>query len=244
MRTLKHAQLEKALLLWFNDMRGKRAIITDDMMITKAKAFGKELAIDETFCYSKGWIACFKIRNEIKAFRAQGEAASACVEGVATGRQEIRTVLEGVDPDDIYNIDETSLYYKFRPSVTLSTKPVQGEKKSKERALCCNATGTDKIRPLFIGKAARPRCFGRDFDPGMYVTYRHNKKAWMNSILWDDLLTHLNARVRNQKKTYVILCDNASSNKSAKEYPNLKIVLATKHHQSFTTSGCRYYCLL
>ena len=72
---------------------------------------------------------------------------------------------------------------------TLATGPVKGKKKNKERitvALCANATGMDKQKPLLIARTARPHCFGKDFDPNVYAIYRYNKKAWMTSDLFTE----------------------------------------------------------
>ena len=59
-------------------------------------------------------------------------------------------------PADIYNADETA-FYKLMPNKTLEfkgNKCFEG-KSSKEwitALLCTNSTGTDKLKPLIIGK--------------------------------------------------------------------------------------------
>ena len=62
-------------------------------------------------------------------------------------------------PEDVYNADETSLFFQMTPDQTLAIQAVKGKKKDKARItilLCMNATGTDKLKPLVIGKSAKP----------------------------------------------------------------------------------------
>lgn len=56
------------------------------------------------------------------------------------------------------------LFYKCLPNNTLAFKneSCHGGKNSKERItvlLAANATGTEKLKPLVIGKSQKPRCF-------------------------------------------------------------------------------------
>ena len=63
-------------------------------------------------------------------------------------------------------MDETGFFYRLEPDATLAIGPVKGKKKNKERitvGLCSNATGADKLKPLLIARAKRPRCFGKGF---------------------------------------------------------------------------------
>ena len=84
--------------------------------------------------------------------------------------------------NDVYNFDETALFYRLQPNKTLASGCINGDGDSKERltvALCNNATGIRKLYPLVIGKFKRPRCFGKVWDPNDVVHYYNNLKAWM-----------------------------------------------------------------
>ena len=197
-RSGKHENLEQALFLWFSDVRSKNAIINDDMLIEKAKKFGVELGVQD-FQYSKGWLHKFKKCHTISKHIAHGEADSADPVVVSQGRLQLQDDLASYDPNDVYNMDETGLFYQLLPNSTLATSPVSGKKKQKERitvALCSNATRTDKLVPLVIGKSARPWCFGKTFDPSVYVKNIHNKKAWMTGAVFQDWLKKFNRRMR------------------------------------------------
>ena len=212
-RTGKHENLEQALFLWFNDVRLKNAIVNDDMLIEKAKTFGGQLGVQD-FGYSKGWLQKFKKRHIISKHVAHGEADSADPVVVTQGRLQLQEDLTTYDPDDIYNMDETGLFYRLLPNSTLATGPVSGKKKQKQRitvALCANATGTDKLTPLVIGKSERPQCFGKTFNPSVYVTYTNNKKAWMTGAVFQDWLSKFNRRMRVAGRHVILLVDNATS---------------------------------
>jgi hypothetical protein len=213
-RSGKHDKLEEVLFLWFSDVRAQNACITDKMLIEKAKKFGSDLGIAPDFQYSQGWLQRFKKRHTISHYIAHGEASSADMENVTLGRAEMKDTLSGIDPVNIYNLDETGLFFRLEPNSTLATGPIRGKKKKKDRltaSLCVNATGTDKVRPLVIGKAANPRCFGRNFDPTVYVDYQHNKKAWMTTGVFQEWLSSFDRRMRLKGRHVILLVDNATS---------------------------------
>jgi len=77
-------------------------------------------------------------------------------------------LLEGYKPCDIFNADETALFYKCMPDKTLTFKneKCSGGKHSKDQLtllLAVNMTGTDKLKPLIIGKSKKPRFFANLF---------------------------------------------------------------------------------
>ncbi|CAB5206033.1 unnamed protein product [Rhizophagus irregularis] len=90
-------------------------------------------------------------------------------------RTKLQQLLSRYILDQIYNIDETGLFYRMSPSQTLSTKPVPGRKKDKTRItvlLGANATGTDKLKPWVIGNAKRPRPLSKVNLERLPVFYR------------------------------------------------------------------------
>ena len=60
--------------------------------------------------------------------------------------------------EDIFNFDETALFYRLQPNKTLASHSVKGDKVNKERltiALCTNVTGTFKCKAVVIGRYMR-----------------------------------------------------------------------------------------
>ena len=65
---------------------------------------------------------------------------------------------------DVFNADETGLFYLCLPDKTLSFKGQQcsGGKQSKERItvrVACSSNGSEKLPLFVIGKSIKPRCF-------------------------------------------------------------------------------------
>ncbi|UYV79359.1 hypothetical protein LAZ67_17002284 [Cordylochernes scorpioides] len=121
----------------------------------------------------------------------------------------------GYDPANIYNADETGLFFQLIPDRTLAHKDenCRGVKRMKQRItvlLCCNSTGTDKRRLLIIGKSANPRCF-RNFSPHFYCTYTSNSKAWMTSSIFQEWLLQFNKQLVSEGRRILLLLDNATS---------------------------------
>ena len=110
-----------------------------------------------TFKASNGWLEKFKNRHAI-VFRALcGESSSVDPVTVEEWKKRLPTLLASYSMDNIYNADETSLFFKLLPerSMVLSKDSCKGGKRSKERytvLLCCNWSGTHKLKPLVIGK--------------------------------------------------------------------------------------------
>ena len=209
LRRPKFQEVEEALALWFSTMQAKKAIVTDAILLGKGKMFAERLNCDE-FTVSGGWLQRFKARHGICLRDLHGESASVNEDTVFTARLELKTILSAYDPKDIYNVDETGLFFRMPPSKSLTS----GTKQFKDRitvALCTNVDGSDRIQPWIIGKSAKPRCF-KDFVPSNYVHYVNNTKAWMTGHLFSEFLHHFDKHIKAKKNCPVLLLlDNVSS---------------------------------
>lgn len=127
-------------------------------------------------------------------------------------REKLHQILRNYDPKDIFNCDETGLFWKMKPSRTISNGPVAGTKQSKDRVMIlftCNSTGTEKLRPLFIHKYENPRALKNINKNSLPVNYYWNKKSWMQVSIWNDYLKKLDSRMRVQNRHILLLVDNA-----------------------------------
>jgi len=66
---------------------------------------------------------------------------------------------------------------------------MSGKKKEKFRitiGLACNADGSEKFDPIYIGKSKKPRCFKNNSPEQQGFYYCNNKKAWMTATLFEE----------------------------------------------------------
>ena len=223
-RSCKKSLLESALSMWLNDVQTKNLPVNSDMIIEKAKKFGGELVV-VGFSYSNGWLERFKKRHGILLHKVHGESNKVNLADVKKSREELRCIISENELSDVHNMDETGLFYRLEHDAILATGPVKRKKKKEQItvALCANATGMDKQKPLLIARTARPRCFGKDFDPNVYAIYRYNKKAWMTRDLFTEWLENFERTMRSKKRKILLLLDNATSHEVPEDLQNVRV---------------------
>jgi len=174
------------MYLWVSKAMGGGILLTGEVLRRKWNAFADLVGIpeDERLKLSNGWLGHFKDRNGLRQMKRHGEAASANTETVENERKRIQELIGkyGYQLRDIFNMDETGLFYgyvpvdscflnlelilscRMAPDRGLSDRKQSGVKSKKVRltyALTSNADGSEKLAPFVIGKAARPRAFNK-----------------------------------------------------------------------------------
>lgn len=214
LRTSAHPQLEDALVMWIKQVRSQNLPLSGPIIAAKAREFATKMALEE-FSASDGWLSRFKERHGLTFKTVCGEKADVdrakCEEWLSG---DLKDLLAAYSLDDVFNADETALYYKLLPSKTITFQgdDCAGGKKSKERLtvmVCANATGTERCRLLVIGKAAKPRCFkGVKTLPVDYVA---NKKAWMTMNIFSDWVRVLDRKFAAKGRKILLFVDNCTS---------------------------------
>ena len=180
----------------------------------KAKEYAAALGIND-FSASDGWLHRFKKRNHIDFRNVSGEEGSVETGSTEQWRAEtLPTLLNGYKDDDIYNADESGLFFQMLPNRTMHFKGEKctGGKQSKTRIsvlFCVNKSGTHKLKPLVIGKSKKPRCFQN--VKSLPVEYTNNTKAWMTSVIFLDFLRSFDLDLRKEDRKAVMLVDNCPS---------------------------------
>lgn len=221
--------IEEALTIWVENAIHVGIVITDDILSAKALNFAYLLEEDK-FKSSNGWIDNFKKRHNLKQYGIHGEAASAPVENIEEMRESLRQVLRSYSPEDIFNCDETGLFWKMKPCRTISNGPVSGTKQSKDRItvlLTCNATGTEKLAPLFIHKYENPRAIKHTDKKTLPVDYYWNQKSWMQVSIWNDHIKKFDSQMRRESRNILLLVDNAPTHTL---YESTHLTNITVHH--------------
>ncbi|XP_075732481.1 tigger transposable element-derived protein 6 [Rhipicephalus microplus] len=209
-----HEALDKAVYTWFVETRAKKIALSGDIVRQKAMDFACMLGIDD-FKASVGWLNRFKSRHSIIGKVLCGEAASADKDGAAAWMSaSLGSILKDYASSDIYNADETGLFYEMLPNKTLDFKGLccQGGKHSKKRItvlLCANMDGSDKRPLLVIGKSAKPCCFkGNRRLPVKYVA---NSRAWMTRAIFGVWVEEFDRDMGRQGRKVCLLLDNCSA---------------------------------
>ncbi|GBL81416.1 Tigger transposable element-derived protein 4 [Araneus ventricosus] len=128
-----------------------------------------------------GW-KTFKNRHNIVFRKLCVESQSVSDELCSEWIKNRPGLLQEYSPDNIFNADETGLFFRELPDKTavFQGETCHGGKQSKERVtllLATNMSGTEELTQLVIGKSRNPRCFkGIKSFP---LLYKANKKAWM-----------------------------------------------------------------
>ena len=88
------------------------------MLVKLAQMKAKKLCV-EGFSGSDGWLSLMKASNNIVAKMLSGESRAANLKVVNDWVTELPRVLEGFKEEDIYNTDETGLFFKACTNKTL-----------------------------------------------------------------------------------------------------------------------------
>lgn len=109
--------VEEATYAWFILMQEKSTTISYDILCGIAKRFYSNLPRDpnvKELQFSRGWVAGFKRRHGIRGFTRHGEAASADVSiDTQILIEQIKDKVATFDPADVFNMDETGLFFRF-----------------------------------------------------------------------------------------------------------------------------------
>ena len=223
-------ELEAVLFQWQSAIQTRGGTTTGDVLCEKAKQIWQQLPqyqAKPTPNFTTGWLRNFKNRHRIREYAQHGEAGSFDTLGEEE-MASIRTIAGLYQEEDIYNMDETGLFWKMTPSRGLSTERMPGLKKNKARitlTLCSNATGSDKLPIWFVGKAKNPRAMARVNIRTMGGYWRWNQKAWMNQIIMKDWLEAFYAHIGT--RTVLLTMDNFSAHLVGLELapppPNVRI---------------------
>lgn len=160
------------------------------------------------------WWLQKKVRLDVQ--EKQGEKLFADFEGAKSWLENRLPVNKAeFHPMDIFNCDETGLYWRGLPDRGFVPGNVvaPGAKVAKDRItvlICCNADGSEKIPLFFIGNAAQPRKFPKDHSL-LPVTYAANKNAWMTQFLFNQFLSSWDRKLRLEKRKIIQMMDNATS---------------------------------
>lgn len=188
----KNEDIDRVLIEWIRQQRSKDMPLTGLLVMKQARLYHEELNIESECEYSEGWLQKFKKRHGIKYLKICGEKASADHEPAENYIDEFAKIIsdENFSPEQIYNADETALYWCYVPRKTLAMADERvptDYKDAKQRLTvlgCANAAGTHKIKLAVIGKSLYPKCLKGVCN--LPVHYYANKRASVTREIFAD----------------------------------------------------------
>lgn len=202
------ATLERALEFWFQQERRKGTAITKELLREKAVHYnsimnpGQEEAMQiqqqsdqqEKRSTLRGFVRGFIERHNLVQRTVCGERMSADSEAAQMFVEQFNTeMLKHFRPCQVFNMDETGLWFRNQYKKTLATPSENhppGFKVNKSRVSICltgNMTGA-KLPILLIGTAKNPVCFREQRIPPHNVTYVSSENAWMTAEIFEHWL--------------------------------------------------------
>lgn len=226
-RRTEASEIDKVVFNWFSVIRGKDIPVSGVLLQEKAKEVAESLGL-QNFKASNGWLEKFKIRHNLTFKSICGEEKSVNLEQVTDWIEKLKNICDGYEAKNIYNADETGLFYRILPNKTMCFKgeKCSGGKSSKERLtvlLCCNIEGEFE-QPLVIGKAKKPRCFKNINPKTLSVHWYSNKKSWMTQEIMSEWLIALDERMVKKNRQILLFLDNASSHPTNLKLKSVKLV--------------------
>ncbi|XP_042909414.1 tigger transposable element-derived protein 4-like [Parasteatoda tepidariorum] len=187
----------------------------------------KELNIEDFHC-SNGWLEHFKDRNCLSFNTICEEAVAVDGDTIENWRNSIlKDFLSRFDASNVFNLDETGIFYHLLPDKTLSFK---GEKCTTGKAsrqrltllLGANMNVYETLKPLVIGKSKRSRCFKNVIS--VPVEYEANSTAWMTTTIWERHIRKLDSLFSLQKRKVALIVDNCTVRSQPESLKAIEIV--------------------
>ncbi|XP_017754456.1 PREDICTED: tigger transposable element-derived protein 1-like [Eufriesea mexicana] len=246
-RHVNMVKMERALMIWLEDCISKKVPVCGNLIKQKAlKIYEHFKGVDHRsserhshrFTASTGWLQKLKKRYSLHDIKFQGERAEADAEAVKKFRMELPRIIDegGYAPDQIFNADETTLYWKKLPSrshISKNERQTSGFKASNQRIalyMCCNLSGSLLMKPMVINFST-PRTFKNIKMSELPVFWRTNKTARMTEDLLKDwfyncFIPRVASYMTEKNFSFKILLilDNASRYSEELNHPNVKIV--------------------
>lgn len=136
------------------------------------------------------------------------------------GENVLKDALKNLALNDIYNLQETVLFYNLGPRASMSEEEID-KMKNKENcitvALICNASGSDLRKPIVISQE-------KNIKLSEHIDFFNNGTARMESSIFQNVVSALDADLRSQGQRCLLLCNSQPSHlKSGLNLTNLEL---------------------
>ena len=193
--------MERLLCVWLEDQSQRNVPLSVTVIQKKAKSLFDDLQREqgessqtEKFTASKGWFVRFKERHCLPHFKMNISAPAK--------EDEYPEILKSIiqegeyTPQQVFNVDETGLYWKRMPERTflsVEERAEPGFKSSKDRLMLLlggNAAGDFKLKLLLVYHSENPKALKGYSKPNLPVIWRSSRKAWATRSIFHEWFTY------------------------------------------------------
>lgn len=180
-------------------------------------------------CFSYKWITNFLAKMDVNISNMDEETPKPPKVWTFEERNTLKEYFRKVPPKDLFTLDETFLAYNL-PLDYAQYEASQMQRRIEVATvmLCCNLDGSEKLKPLVVGKYNSYKSFRNYFpeepqDPVSQsllgekmarkfgISYHSNRKSWLTSNLFHDWLARWDKRlVADNRKIWIVLDDSCS----------------------------------
>ncbi|CAI5724788.1 hypothetical protein KXD40_003442 [Peronospora effusa] len=173
--------------------------------------------------FSNGWLGGFKKRYNIRL----GNAAAAggamdTMSGVTLTSnihsiEQLQSAARMYDPRDVYCMQETGLLYELSPEKPAGRGRAARRENCEERftiVFAVNADASDRMEPMFIGQGKVPQLIEELDADSRHFYYQNNKRAWMTPVMFQDYISAVDTRMRDEGRYILLLVSPAPSHVS------------------------------
>ncbi|XP_025408498.1 tigger transposable element-derived protein 4-like [Sipha flava] len=221
----KYFTLEKILVEWIHEANVYSVPINGPIIQEKALEISKLLNIKD-FNATNGWLDRFKNRHHIVYSRINGKFKSD-VDNKLWFLNLMSKYTNKYASKDIFNACEFGLFFKVMPdkSIMYKNNKCSNGELSEERLtvlICANSDGTEKLKPLVIGKSLQPKCFTNiKTFPCEYIA---QKQVWMTSEHFSSWVKELDLKMGEKNREILLFLDSCPVHSKNISLKNMKLV--------------------
>nr|XP_056711023.1 tigger transposable element-derived protein 4 [Euleptes europaea] len=235
LRTALYTDLEEALVKWYRMAQGLNVTISRPMLRLRANDIAQKLGHHDFKC-SNGWLDRFKSRYGL-TFRCQPVLAAASTTTIAPAttvdaatlwyQNILPYYLKVYQPNDIFNMKETGLFYQLLPINTFAFKGEECSvgKLNKDRITVvagANMDASERLPLLIIGKNKTPPYF--QGVKSLPVEYQANAMACITLEVFEQWVCKLDKRFQAQERQVVIFVDPFPVHPEVKDLKSIRLV--------------------
>ncbi|XP_066547533.1 tigger transposable element-derived protein 1-like [Amia ocellicauda] len=189
-------KMERLLITWIEHQNQEHVPLSTQVIKEKALDIYERLQHQDPeaklFLASAGWFERFKMRHGFHNLKVTGEGAAADQIAADEFSSLLQTAVNEGDYDarQVFNIDETGLFWKRMPSrsfLSVEENSAPGFKAAKDQCtllLGANAAGDHKLKPLMVYHSENPHALKGYAKGHLPVHWRANQKGWITGPMF------------------------------------------------------------